>query len=50
MFKEDTDSTTVTRISELTPEQRVKELAVMLSGSEVNAAALENAKALLGAK
>jgi DNA repair protein RecN (Recombination protein N) len=50
VFKEDTDSTTVTRISELTPEQRVKELAVMLSGSEVNAAALENAKALLGAK
>lgn len=48
VFKEDTESSTVTRICELTPEQRVKELAVMLSGSEVNAAALENAKALLG--
>lgn len=48
VFKEDTDRSTVTRICELTPEQRVTELAVMLSGSEVNAAALENAKALLG--
>ena len=48
VFKEDTENATVTRIKELTPDERVRELAVMLSGSEVNAAALDNARALLG--
>ncbi|MDE5942184.1 MAG: DNA repair protein RecN [Muribaculaceae bacterium] len=47
VFKEDTEHSTVTRIKELDNEERVKELAVMLSGSEVNQAALENARALL---
>jgi DNA repair protein RecN (Recombination protein N) len=47
VFKEDTEHSTVTRIKELDTEQRIKELAVMLSGSEVNEAALANAKALL---
>ena len=47
VFKEDTDSATVTRIRELDNEERIKELAVMLSGSSVNDAALANARSLL---
>ena len=47
VFKEDTENATVTRIKELTPAERMQELAVMLSGSSVNEAALENARALL---
>lgn len=48
VFKQDTDTSTVTRIQELTPEQRVDELAIMLSGSTVNEAARANARSLLG--
>lgn len=48
VFKEDTETSTVTRITELTPEERVDELAVMLSGSSVNEAARANARSLLG--
>lgn len=48
VFKEDTETSTVTRICELTPEERVDELAVMLSGSSVNEAARANARSLLG--
>jgi len=47
VFKEDTDKTTVTRIRELSRDERISELAVMLSGSSVNEAALANARALL---
>lgn len=47
VFKEDTEHATVTRIRELSPEERIKELAVMLSGSDVNEAAMANARALL---
>ena len=47
VFKEDTEQATVTRIKELGTEERVKELAVMLSGSSVNDAALANARSLL---
>lgn len=47
VFKEDTEHATVTRIKELGQEERVKELAVMLSGSSVNDAALANARSLL---
>ncbi len=47
VFKEDTELATVTRIKELGTEERVKELAVMLSGSSVNDAALANARSLL---
>lgn len=47
VFKEDTETATVTRIRELSPEERVRELAVMLSGSSVNEAALANARSLL---
>ncbi len=47
VFKEDTEQATVTRIKELGTEERMKELAVMLSGSSVNDAALANARSLL---
>ena len=47
VFKEDTEQATVTRIKELGTEERVKELAVILSGSSVNDAALANARSLL---
>ena len=47
VFKEDTEQATVTRIKELGTEERVKELAVMLSGSSVNDAALDNARSQL---
>ena len=47
VFKEDTEQATVTRNKELGTEERVKELAVMLSGSSVNDAALANARSLL---
>lgn len=48
VFKEDTDTSTVTRVKELSDEERVDELAVMLSGSAVNDAARANARSLLG--
>lgn len=47
VFKEDTESSTVTRIRRLDDESRVHELAVMLSGSQVNEAAIANARSLL---
>lgn len=47
VFKEDTENATVTRIKELDSDERVKELAVMLSGTSVNEAALANARSLL---
>lgn len=50
VFKEDDESTTHTRIQELSASQRIDELAVMLSGSVVNEAARANAESLLNAK
>ena len=47
VFKQDTDTSTVTRIRELSPDERVSELALMLSGSTLSPAALEAARALL---
>jgi DNA repair protein RecN (Recombination protein N) len=47
VFKEDTETSTVTRVKELTPDQRIDELAIMLSGSAVNDAARANARSLL---
>lgn len=47
VFKQDTDTATVTRIRELTPDERVSELALMLSGSTVTPSALDAARALL---
>ena len=48
VYKEDTDTSTVTRIRELSADERVGELAVMLSGAAVNEAARANARSLLG--
>ncbi|MDE7443014.1 MAG: DNA repair protein RecN, partial [Muribaculaceae bacterium] len=50
VFKEDDESTTHTRIQELSAAQRIDELAVMLSGSVVNEAARANAESLLNSK
>lgn len=47
VYKEDDDEATHTRIRELSPEDRVGELAVMLSGSKVDEAARANARSLL---
>lgn len=47
VYKEDKEDTTVSHIIELTTEQRIEELAHMLSGEELTDAALENAKTLL---
>ena len=47
VYKEDDDTTTATRISRLDLEQRVSELALMLSGDPHDEAALEAARAML---
>ncbi len=47
VFKADDEEKTVTSIAALDYEQRVAELAVMLSGSSVDQAAVMNAKSLL---
>lgn len=47
VYKADDEEKTVTRISLLEPEQRVAEIAQMLSGSAVDEAALMNARSLL---
>jgi DNA repair protein RecN (Recombination protein N) len=47
VFKEDTEDATFTRIRKLGPEERVTEIARMLSGEEVTDAALSNARVLL---
>lgn len=48
VFKEDTDTATVTRVRELDTPARIDELAIMLSGSTVDEAARANARSLLG--
>ena len=50
VWKEDSESYTRSHISALTQEQRVTEIANMLSGSNVSAEAINNARALLGIK
>lgn len=47
VYKEDTDDQTNSHIIELTAEQRVEEIAHMLSGSTLTEAALNNARELL---
>ena len=47
VYKEETPQGTTTRMQLLTPDERVTELAQMLSGSAVSEAAIENAKQLL---
>jgi len=47
VFKEDTDRATFTRIRKLGKEERITEIARMLSGESVTEAALSNARVLL---
>lgn len=48
VFKADTEDRTISNIVRLEAEQRIEELAKMLSGAKITDAALENARALLG--
>ena len=47
VYKEDNEQSTVSHIIELTPEQRIEEIAHMLSGENITQAALDNAKELI---
>lgn len=47
VYKEDSDESTETRMKQLSQEERVSEIARMLSGAEITAQAVENAKAML---
>jgi len=47
VYKEDTDDATYTRIRKLAAEERIREIARMLSGESVTEAALSNARELL---
>ena len=46
--KNETASGTTSKMHQLTDDERVREIAQMLSGSDVSEAAIQNAKALLG--
>lgn len=48
VYKEDTDDATLTHIILLNDEQRIEEIACMLSGEQLTQAAFDNAKTLLG--
>lgn len=50
VYKEDTDSSTFTSIKRLEQEERVNEIATMLSGESVDEASINNARSLLGIK
>ncbi len=47
VYKKDTHDATISSISELNHEERVKEIAGMLSGAKINQAAIDNALSLL---
>jgi DNA repair protein RecN (Recombination protein N) len=47
VYKKDTELTTQTKVRKLTPEERVIEIARILSGEKVSDAAFENARQLL---
>lgn len=47
VYKQDEKDRTVSNVRRLNPEERVRELARMLSGREINEAALDNARILL---
>jgi DNA repair protein RecN (Recombination protein N) len=49
VYKDDTDDSTFTRVKLLTPDERILEVARLLSGSEVTETAIKNAKELLTA-
>lgn len=47
VYKTDVDDSTVTSLKVLDDELRVRELAAMLSGSQISQSAIDNAKTLL---
>lgn len=49
VYKDDTRSSTITRIKLLTPDERILEIARLLSGSEITETSKRNAKELLEA-
>ncbi len=48
VFKQDEDDTTITHITRLSPDERLHEVARMLSGSDITPEALANARTLIG--
>lgn len=50
VYKQDVGDTTVSNVMELNREGRIREIAGMLSGSEIGEAAINNAKSLLNCK
>lgn len=48
VYKEDINDRVTTQIKELTPGERVNEIARMLSGAEISVQAVENARVMLG--
>ncbi|MDU1905391.1 MAG: DNA repair protein RecN [Dysgonomonas sp.] len=50
VYKADDADTTTTNLRKLSEEERISELAQMLSGSEITEAAVQNAKVMLGKK
>ncbi len=50
VYKEDRDGATLTKVRELTPTERITEIAGMLSGEKITDAAIANAKHLLEGK
>ena len=50
VYKEESGSTTTTRIRKLDQQQRIDEIAKMLSGTDVTAAAREQARLLLNTR
>lgn len=49
VYKDDTDNSTFTRVKLLSPDERILEVARLLSGSEVTETAMKNARELLKA-
>ena len=49
VYKDDTSDSTFTRVKLLSPDERILEVARLLSGSEVTETALKNARELLTA-
>ena len=47
VFKEDTETTTTTKVRKLSEEERIEELAIMLSGDKNNEAARNTARSLI---
>ena len=47
VFKQDNETSTTTNIRQLNTEQRIDEIALMLSGSNIDPAAIANARSLL---